>query len=353
VLAALAAAVLFGASTPLAKALLGAAPPVLLAGLLYAGSGVGLALARLVRDRGFQGAHLAGAEWPWLLGAIIAGGVLGPVLLMYGLERTSAADASLLLNLEAVLTALLAWVVFRENADRRIVFGMALIVAGGVVLASPADRAGATSLIGALCVAGACACWAVDNNLTRRVSASDPLFIAATKGLVAGITNVALALVLGARLPPPVLTAAAMALGLVGYGVSLVLFVVALRGLGSARAGAYFSVAPFVGSAIAIALFGEPVSWAFWLAAALMASGVSLHLTEVHEHEHVHEALTHAHAHRHDTHHQHAHNFDWDGREPHTHEHAHEPLVHRHPHYPDVHHRHEHSLLPRLPREPH
>jgi drug/metabolite transporter (DMT)-like permease len=295
-----------------------------------------------VRDRGFKAALLASAEWPWLLGAIIAGGLLGPVLLMYGLARTSAADASLLLNLEAVLTALLAWVVFRENADRRIVLGMALIVAGGVVLAWPAEHAAATSLIGALSVAGACACWAVDNNLTRKVSAGDPVFIAATKGLAAGVTNVMLALFLGARLPSPVFTAAAMGVGLVGYGVSLVLFVIALRGLGSARTGAYFSTAPFVGSAIAIVGFGEPVSWPFWLAAALMAAGVWLHITEVHEHEHVHEALTHAHGHHHDAHHRHEHDFDWDGREPHTHEHSHEPLVHRHPHYPDVHHRHGH-----------
>ncbi len=342
ILAALAAAVLFGASTPFAKALLGATPPVLLAGLLYAGSGIGLSLARLVRDRGFRRADLSRAEWPWLLGAIIAGGLLGPALLMYGLERTSAADASLLLNLEAMLTALVAWVVFRENADRRVVLGMALIVAGGVVLAWPTERAGTTSLIGALSVAGACACWAVDNNLTRKVSASDPVFIAATKGLAAGSTNVILAIFLGARPPAPVLTAAALGVGLVGYGVSLVLFVIALRGLGSARTGAYFSTAPFVGSAIAIIMFGEPVSWPFWVAAALMAAGVWLHLTEVHEHEHAHEALTHAHAHRHDAHHQHAHNFDWDGREPHTHEHSHEPLVHRHHHYPDVHHRHGH-----------
>jgi drug/metabolite transporter (DMT)-like permease len=191
-------------------------------------------------------------------------------------------------------------------------------------------------------VAAACACWALDNNLTRKVSASDPLFIAATKGLVAGSTNVVLALVLGARLPPAALTAAVMGVGFLGYGVSLVLFVLALRGLGSARAGAYFSTAPFVGAALAIVGFGEPVSWLFWVAAALMAAGVWLCLTEVHEHEHVHEALTHAHAHRHDAHHQHEHDFNWDGFEPHTHEHTHALLVHRHPHYPDVHHRHEH-----------
>src|SRR5215469_7125329 len=252
VLAALCAALLFGASTPLAKVLVGEMPPILLAGLLYMGSGIGLWVARIVRGRAARRARLSPWEWPWLVGAILTGGVLGPILLMYGLTRTSAAGASLLLNLEAVLTALLAWVVFRENADRRVVLGMALIVAGGVALAWPASGAGRTSVIGVLSVAGACACWALDNNLTRRVSASDPLFIAGTKGLVAGITNIALALALGAQWPPPAWSAAAMAVGFVGYGVSLVLFVLALRGLGSARTGAYFSTAPFVGAAIAI-----------------------------------------------------------------------------------------------------
>ena len=342
VLAALGAALLFGASTPLAKALVGAVPPVLLAGLLYAGSGIGLWSARIVRDRGVKGATLSRDEWLWLAGAIVAGGVFGPALLMYGLTRTSAAAASLLLNLEAVLTALLAWIVFRENADRRIVLGMALIVAGGALLAWPAGDTGRTNLSGALAVAGACACWAVDNNLTRRVSASDPLFIAGTKGLVAGFTNVALALAGGAHLPAPAVSAAAMGVGFAGYGVSLVLFVLALRGLGSARTGAYFSTAPFVGATIAIVAFGEAVSPFFWWAAALMAGGVGLHLIEVHEHEHTHDPLTHTHAHRHDEHHQHEHSGGWDGREPHTHAHTHRLLVHRHPHYPDLHHRHGH-----------
>ena len=343
VLAALAAAVLFGASTPLAKVLLGAASPVLLAGLLYAGSGLGLSLVRLVRDRGSRFAPLTAAEWPWLLGALFAGGLLGPVLLMYGLAHASAAQASLLLNLESVLTALLAWIVFRENAGRRVVLGMALIVAGGALLAWPAQRAGGTSLIGAAAVAAACACWALDNNLTRRVSGGEPVFIAATKGLAAGITNFALALGLGAHFPTPKVIAAALTVGFLGYGVSLALYVVALRGLGAARAGAYFSTAPFVGAALAIAVFGEPVSSLFWLAALLMAGGVWQHLTEIHEHEHAHPALTHAHSHRHDAHHQHEHEGDWDGSEPHTHEHTHAPLVHAHPHYPDLHHRHSHS----------
>jgi drug/metabolite transporter (DMT)-like permease len=343
VVAALAAALLFGASTPFAKALLGALAPILLAGLLYLGSGLGLWIVRMVRDRGFKSVGLSSAEWLWLAGATAAGGVLGPMLLMYGLTRSTAADASLLLNLEAVLTALLAWTVFRENAGRRIVLGMALIVGAGVVLAWPRSGSGHSSLVGALAVAGACACWAVDNNLTRNVSAADPVFVAATKGLVAGLTNSVLAVTFGAQLPPARLIAAAMGVGFAGYGVSLVLFVLALRGLGSARTGAYFSTAPFVGAAIAIGAFHEPVSWPFWLAAAMMAAGVWLHLTEVHEHEHAHEPLCHTHAHRHDAHHQHQHAFAWDGREPHTHEHTHEPLRHSHPHYPDVHHRHEHG----------
>jgi drug/metabolite transporter (DMT)-like permease len=342
VLAALAAALLFGASTPFAKALVGDVAPVMLAGLLYLGSGIGLWIVRIVRDRGFRSARLSPAEWLWLVGAIGAGGVLGPILLMYALTRTSAADVSLLLNLEAVLTALLAWLVFRESADRRIVAGMALIVGGGVVLAWPSSGSGHASLVGTLAVAGACTCWAVDNNLTRKVSASDPVFIAGTKGLVAGLTNSALALAFGAGLPSARLIAAAMGVGFAGYGLSLVLFVLGLRGLGSARTGAYFSTAPFVGAAIAVAAFHEPVSWPLWLAAAMMAAGVWLHLTEVHEHEHTHELLTHTHAHWHDAHHQHRHAFAWDDHEPHTHEHTHKPLTHTHPHYPDVHHRHEH-----------
>jgi drug/metabolite transporter (DMT)-like permease len=342
ILAALGAALLFGGSTPFAKVLVGDVPPMLLAGVLYLGSGIGLWIVRLVRHPGFRPASLSHAEWLWLFGAIAAGGVLGPSLLMYGLTCTSAADASLLLNLEAVLTALLAWVVFRENADRRIVLGMALIVAGGVVLAWPSGGGGRTSLLGALAVAGACLCWAIDNNLTRKVSAIEPIFIAGTKGLVAGITNVGLALALHATRPAPALIAAAATVGFVGYGISLVLFILALRGLGAARTGAYFSTAPFIGAAIAIAVFHEAASAAFWIAAALMAAGVWLHLTERHEHEHRHDLLTHTHSHRHDSHHQHTHGFAWEGREPHTHEHRHEPLTHSHPHYPDIHHRHRH-----------
>jgi drug/metabolite transporter (DMT)-like permease len=341
--AALAAALLFGASTPLAKQLLRDTSPVLLAGLLYLGSGIGLSVGRFVRDRGWRAPGLHGAEWAWLLLAISFGGVLAPLLLMLGLARTSAASASLLLNLEAVLTALLAWIVFRENTDRRVVLGMGLIVAGAAVLAGRGTAYTPASGSGALLIALACLCWALDNNLTRKVSASDAAFLAGLKGLAAGAVNTVLALLLGARIPPPAGIAAAMTIGLLGYGVSLVLFVLALRGLGAARTGAYFSTAPFMGAAIAVLAFGEHTSPTFWVAAVLMGAGVWLHLQERHEHAHTHQPVRHTHRHVHDEHHQHSHDFDWDGGEAHTHEHAHALLNHSHPHYPDIHHQHEHD----------
>lgn len=344
VLHALLAATLFGASTPFAKLLVGEMSPWLLAGLLYLGSGLGLAAARLLRDRGWAPSGLARGEWPWLLGAIIFGGVLAPLALMFGLTFSSGATASLLLNLEAVLTAVIAWVVFRENADRRIVLGMLAIVAGGVVL-SWSDGGGSggwRDWRGPLAIVAGCLCWAIDNNLTRRVSASDALFIAGVKGAVAGSVNVALAVALGAKLPGGLVVLGTMAVGLLGFGISLVLFVLALRGLGTARTGAYFSTAPFIGAGVSLLLLGESTSPAFWIAAALMAGGVWLHLTEHHEHAHVHEPMAHSHRHIHDAHHQHEHEFAWDGESPHEHWHRHEALAHKHPHYPDIHHRHSH-----------
>lgn len=344
-LPALGAAILFGASTPFAKQLIGngSGPsfPFLLAGLLYLGSGLGLTLTRLVRDRGWNPVAMPPHEWLWLMGAIVFGGVLGPLLLMVGLSHTTAANASLFLNLESVLTAVLAWVVFKEHTDRRIVLGMVLIVVGGAVLAWPTGESSASG-IGPLALAGACLAWAIDNNLTRKVSASDAMFIAASKGLVAGCVNTAMAFVLGASWPALQLLTTAMVIGFLGYGLSLVLFVMALRGLGTARTGAYFSTAPFVGVAISVAVFAEPTSAGFWTAAALMAAGVWLHLTERHAHEHEHTDLLHGHQHQHDAHHQHSHDFEWDGEAPHSHPHQHATLKHRHAHFPDIHHRHSH-----------
>lgn len=339
---ALAAAALFGASTPLAKYLLGEIQPVLLAGLLYLGSGLGLAIFRGIRDGGWKPSGLARSEWPWLLAAVGFGGVLGPVALMAGLASTSGSSASLLLNLEAVLTATIAWIVFKENTDRRIVLGMLAIVAGGVVLVWPGSTLTTSVSIGPVLVGIACLCWAIDNNLTRKVSASDALFIAGIKGLIAGAVNTLLAWALGASMPSVPFVLSAMALGLLGYGISLVFFVLALRGLGAARTGAYFSTAPFMGAALALVIFGETASPTFWLAAALMAWGVWLHLTERHEHQHAHEPLVHTHGHTHDEHHQHAHAFEWSGDGAHSHPHQHAPVHHSHPHFPDIHHQHRH-----------
>ena len=318
VLFALLAAALFGASTPFAKLLLGDMSPVLLAGLLYLGSGLGLTLIRLVRHRGWQSSGLTRAEWPWLLGAIFFGGVAGPVALMAGLMTTSGSSASLLLNLEAVLTAAIAWVVFKENADKRIVLGMAAIVAGGLVLSWPAQSTRSSDWVGPALIGVACLCWAIDNNLTRKVSASDALFIAGSKGVVAGLANTLLALTLGATLPGSSTTLATMGVGLLGYGFSLVLFVLALRGLGTARTGAYFSTAPFIGAFISLVVLGESTGPQFWIAALLMGIGVWLHLTEKHEHEHEHGPLEYEHTH------------------------THEKIRHSHAHFPDIHHRHRH-----------
>ncbi len=342
VLFALLAAAMFGASTPFAKLLVGAASPLLLAGLLYLGSGIGLGIIRVIRDQGWRSSGLAPREWPWLLGGIIFGGVLGPVFLLFGLTWTSGANASLLLNLEVVLTALIAWIVFRENAGLRIVLGMVAIVAGGVALSWPSGEASTANWPGPLAIAAACLCWAIDNNLTRKVAASDALFIAGSKGLIAGAVNCLLAITLGLSMPATMILLAAMLVGLLGYGVSLVMFVLALRGLGAARTGAYFATAPFIGAAVALVLLGETTTPAFWLACGLMGFGVYLHLTERHEHTHTHEPEEHSHRHMHDEHHQHQHLFDWNGREPHEHLHRHTAVTHKHPHFPDTHHRHAH-----------
>jgi drug/metabolite transporter (DMT)-like permease len=320
--------------------LLGDVHPVLLAGLLYGGSGLGLSLARLSRG-GAGEAPLTRRDAPWLAGAVVAGGILGPVLLLVGLRGTPASGGSLLLNLEGVFTALLAWFVFHENFDRRIAAGMLLIVAGGVVLGWPSG-AGPGFTRGALAIAAACLCWAVDNNLTQRVSGGDPVQVAAIKGGVSSAFNVGVALALGATWPSPLVVGLSLLVGFVGYGVSLALFVVALREVGTARTGAYFSVAPFVGAVASLALLGEPLRPALALAGLLMAAGVWLHISERHEHQHRHEALVHSHRHVHDEHHRHAHAPGDPEDEPHTHEHLHEPVLHTHPHYPDLHHRHAH-----------
>ena len=336
--AALLSAVLFGAGTPAAKLLLDSVSPFMLAGLLYVGSGLGLGLIRLVRRS--PRVHLARDERLPLAGAILFGGVLGPVLLLVGLVNMPASGASLLLNAEGVATALLAWFVFRENFDRRIALGMAALVVGAVVLTVP-QGIEFGSAWPALAILGACLAWGIDNNLTRKVAIHDASWLAAVKGGVAGPVNLVLAFVLGAELPAVGYVAAAMVVGFFAYGVSLVLFIVALRHVGTARAGAYYSVAPFFGAVLALVL-GEPVTVPLVVAGVLMAVGIWLHLTERHEHEHTHEAVTHDHWHHHDEHHQHEHDEPVAVGTWHRHVHTHEPITHTHEHYPDSHHRHTH-----------
>lgn len=344
---ALLSAVLFGASTPFAKLLLGSVSPRMMAGLLYLGAGTGLAaihLSRAALRLPAAEAPLRRADIPWLALVILAGGVGGPVLLMFGLSRTGAASASLLLNLEGLATMSIAWVAFRENVDGRLLAGAFAILAGAALLSW---QGGARLNVGAVLIAGACLCWGVDNNLTRKLSSADPVQIALLKGLVAGTVNVALAVESGASFPPESLILAAAAVGFLGYGVSLVLFVLALRHLGTARTGAYFSLAPFVGAVLAVAVLGEPLSVRLVIAGLLMGLGLWLHLAERHAHEHAHDEMEHEHRHSHDEHHQHEHAAGVLADEPHSHPHKHVRLRHRHPHYPDLHHRHTHEHAPR------
>ncbi len=336
--AALVAALLFGAGTPLAKLLLDAVNPWMLAGLLYLGSGLGLALyrrltrapaVRLRRDDAF-----------WFAGAILAGGVAGPVLLMLGLNGMPASGASLLLNAEGVFTALLAWFAFKENFDRRIALGMGAIVAGALVLSWP-GQARFAGWWPTLAILGACFAWGIDNNLTRKISLADATWIASVKGLASGSVNLILATALGAAMPALPQLAGAMAVGFLAYGVSLALFVIGLRHLGTARTGAYFSVAPFFGAFLAL-FMGEPATAPLLVAGALMALGTWLHLTERHEHAHHHIEGWHEHGHVHDEHHQHRHDVPVTPGTDHSHPHLHQPLAHTHPHFPDAHHRHGH-----------
>lgn len=338
---ALGSAVLFGLSAPLSKLLIGGIDPWLLAGSLYLGAGLGLAAVHFAR-RGLGidevEAPLRMHDVPWLLAVILFGGVLGPLFLMMGLSVTAGSTASLLLNIEGLATMAIAWLVFRENVDRRLLFGAVAILLGAVVLSW--NGSGGTVGVGSLWIAGACLSWGIDNNLTRKLSSADPVQIAMIKGIAAGVTNTLLALAMAAALPAPSLVVSAAVVGFLGIGVSLVLFMLGLRHLGTARTGAYFSVAPFVGALASLFIFGESVSVQLLSAGALMALGIWLHVSERHEHEHEHEALEHEHMHVHDEHHRHDH--DGPVTEPHSHWHRHGPLRHKHPHFPDLHHRHSH-----------
>ncbi len=345
----LVAAVLFGVSTPLAKILLGDISPVALAGLLYLGVFAGLGVAAALRKtRAGAGllreAPLEKKDIPWLAGAVLAGGVAGPIALLMGLSQISGFSASLLLNFEGVATAAIAVLVFRENAGRRLWTALALMTAAGVLLSWNTAQ-GRISPLGPALVVAAMICWGIDNNLTRHISDKDPVQIARIKGLAAGIVSTAAAFAVGRGFRPGAAAAYGLLVGAVCYGLSLILFIRALKGLGAFRTGVYFGFAPFIGSVASIALLGDRVRWSSAAAGALMLGGVLLLGTEKHGHAHSHPRTVHAHAHSHgDLHHGHTHSGPV--TEPHSHVHTHEEVTHAHGHWPDTHHRHGHSHPP-------
>jgi drug/metabolite transporter (DMT)-like permease len=333
----LAAAVLFGVSAPVASVLAGDMPALVLAGLLYMGAAVAVAPS-VVRHRPSVTAVSAG--WGPLAVAVVFGGALGPVLLVAGLARTSAATASLLLNFELVATVLLAATLFREHLGARLLAAAALVSAAGVILVW---QPGVAFDIGGLFVIGACACWGLDIAVTSKMDQLSPEQITLTKGLVAGGANLTLGLILASSLDlraGEVLEA--LAIGALGYGASITLWVKGARDLGAARGQVIFAAAPFIGAAVAWVVLGDSVTVAQVVAVPLAVVGVGLSLRSGHKHAHAHEPVVHEHEHRHDDgHHAHTHTPPVTGR--HTHRHEHDVLEHAHPHVPDLHHRHAHS----------
>lgn len=335
----LGAATLFGLSAPLAKLLLANIGPLVLAALFYLGAGLGLTIARLLfGTRPAREARVCKGDAAALVAIIVLGGVAGPLLMLYGLERLSAVAGSLLLNFEAPFTILLAVLLFKEHLGLRGMVAGLLVVAGALVLAyEPGDwRADKR---GILAICGACLSWAIDNNLTQRLSLRDPIVVVRIKAFGAGTCTLGLALLMGQHVPARLLMPA-LAIGAFSFGFSILLDAYALRLLGAAREAMFFATAPFIGAIAAIPLFGERVGSMHLLSATLMGTGVFLLLGERHSHQHAHVALEHDHAHVHDEHHLHEH--EGSVTEPHAHVHRHTHLVHDHPHVPDLHHRHEH-----------
>jgi drug/metabolite transporter (DMT)-like permease len=339
---ALGAAGLFALSVPLAKLLLGEVAPLPLASLLYLGAGLSTGISLLFTPHRGHEARLKRADLPWLLGAALAGGVLGPISLLYGLQGTPAATASLLLTSENVATALIAALLFGEFVGRRAWAAIGLITVGvGFLSLTPGGQWGFSPQ--ALLVLLACLMWGLDNNLTRHISLRDPRAIVVAKGLLAGSFSLSLGVWWGATLPPLRYALLGLALGAVSYGLSILLFVRALRSVGAARTGALFGLAPFLAAALSLLLFREPPSWGFFAALPPLAGGAYLLLVERHVHLHVHQPLAHEHRHRHDDgHHLHPHPPGVAPQGPHSHFHVHPRLVHSHPHFPDIHHRHRH-----------
>jgi len=345
IIQALIAALLFGASAPLAKLLLGQVEPIPLAAFLYLGSGIALLglklFQRINKQRSDREAQIRKPDYPWLAGAIIAGGVAAPIVLLFSLRNTAAATASLLLSFEAVATTLIAFFAFKEAISRRAWWAIALITLASILLSINLHMEWGLSL-GALGIIVACVLWGIDNNFTRNISAKDPLTIVTIKGLAAGTFSLAMAMALGNKLPSWEVATGALVLGSLSYGASIVLFIHAMRGLGAGRTSALFSTAPVAGVILSFLIFQEPPSWLFILALPLMVAGTLFLVSEQHEHEHIHEMVIHEHAHVHDDGH-HDHRHEGADTQSHSHLHQHDGVAHTHHHMPDLHHRHGHA----------
>ena len=335
-------AVLFGASVPITKRLLPDVGPMLLAGLLYLGGGLAVGTVRLLARRRIVEANLGRTDLPRVMAIVFLGGVVGPLALVNGLRTVSGVSGALLLNLEGPLTVLVALTVFREHLGGRAALGAGLVFLGACLLAVPGGEAGSAPLSGTLLLAAACAAWAIDNNLTQGLAGKDPWQLVIAKTLGAGTGMVSLALVLGDRLPAAPILGAALGLGALAYGASVLLDAFALRLLGAAREAAFFATAPFAGALLSVPVLGERLGLVQLAAGAVMVVGVTILVRERHGHEHAHEPLEHTHRHVHDAHHQHPHPEDVDPTTPHVHPHRHAPLTHAHAHVSDAHHRHAH-----------
>jgi drug/metabolite transporter (DMT)-like permease len=336
-------AALFGLSSPLAKLLLKDISPITLAGLLYLGAFLALFLYSLAtnsKKNEEKPARLGKKDLPWLVGAILAGGVIAPISQMLGLNLISGFSVSLLLNLEGVATAMIAVFFFRENVGKRLWFALLCMTGAGVLLGWNHGQ-NKFSIVGPLLILLAVVCWGIDNNLTRQISDKNPIQITYIKGLVGGIVSISVALIMGKTVPLDFTLLWALLLGAFSYGISLVFFIKALQGLGSSRTGAFFSLGPFVGAIASIVILREWLGWVMFPALVLMVLGTWLIVNERHEHAHTHSAVTHTHMHHHDDlHHRHMH--PGETPEPHAHTHGHPEIKHTHAHWPDAQHRHEH-----------
>lgn len=346
-LLALLAAVLFGISAPLSKLLLDDLDPILLAAFLYLGSGLGLLVLKFFQSRdrssGTAEAKISGSDLIWLMGATLAGGIIAPIILLYSLDTTPAATASLLLNFESVATTILAALIFREAVSRRAWWAIMVITAASILLSLNINSTWGMSL-GALGILAACFFWGIDNNLTRNISSKDPLIIVTIKGLVAGSFSLLLALLLGFDIPSWSTVLKAVVLGSLSYGLSITLFIIALRGLGAARTSALFSTSLLSGLTLSFILFRESPDFIFLLAFFLMVIGTVFLVYEEHDHNHIHIYLFHDHAHNHeDSHHGHPHSKAEADSRSHSHSHEHPSGEHAHHHMPDIHHRHYHN----------